>query len=210
MSTPLTFTSDPQPTWDVARLFPNVGAWTVDEYLDLTDSTNQLVEFTDGCVEFLEMPTTRHQLVLIFLFDALRKFVSDRNLGIVLIAALRLQVGKARFREPDILFASKKNQHFVQDRYWLGADLVLEIVSEGSGSRERDLVLKRADYAAAGIAEYWIVDPRERRITVLALEGGSYVTHGEFTPSQQAASRLLEDFTVDVTAVFQAAEGMAR
>lgn len=206
MSLPISSTHEPQPTWDVARLFPAEGAWSVADYLELTDSTNHLVEFTDGRVEVLEMPTASHQRILIYLFDALRQFVKERQLGEVLFAALRLRVGETKFREPDILFARRENRRFMEDRYWLGADLVMEIVSPGLTSRERDFVTKREDYAAAGIPEYWIVDAQEARITVLTLEGGAYATLGEFTLGQQAASRLLDGFAVDVTAVFDAAE----
>lgn len=49
--------------------------------------------------------------------------------------------------------------------------LVMEVVSGGPQDRKRDLVIKRAEYAAAGIPEYWIVDPESRRITVLTLVG---------------------------------------
>jgi Uma2 family endonuclease len=44
-----------------------------------------------------------------------------------------------------------------QNAFWLGADLVVEIVSPDDV--ERDIVIKRADYAEAGIPEYWIVNP---------------------------------------------------
>jgi hypothetical protein len=40
---------------------PEQGAWTEEQYLRLTDHTNQLVEFTDGVLEVLPMPTDRHQ-----------------------------------------------------------------------------------------------------------------------------------------------------
>ena len=52
------------------------------------------------------------------------------------------------------------------------------------------LVEKRADYAEAGIPEYWIVDPRDETVTVLALEGDAYVGHGVFAAGDSAASRL--------------------
>lgn len=56
-----------------------------------------------------------------------------------------------------------------QNRFWLGADLVVEVVSEDDP--ERDTKVKRADYASAGIPEYWIVNPLDNTITVLVLEG---------------------------------------
>ena len=87
-----------------------------------------------------------------------------------------------------------------QDRYWLGADLVVKVVSPDDP--DRDLVEKRADYAAAGIAEYWIADPREETVTVLALEGNTYGEHGTFARGQAATSPLLAGFAADVNAMF--------
>ena len=83
------------------------------------------------------------------------------------------------------------------EQFSLGADLVIEVVSDQG--RPRDLEIKRQEYAQAGIPEYWIVDPQLEQITVLALEGSSYVVHGEFSKGTKASSKLLEGFNVDVT-----------
>ena len=45
--------------------------------------------------------------------------------------------------------------------------LGVEVISPGVRARERDYVDKRADYLAVGLLEYWIVDPDEKRVTVL-------------------------------------------
>ena len=158
-------------------------------------------------MEVLEKPTTAHQRILLFLYKIISRFVDDRDLGEVLVAALRVQVAADVFREPDIVFVSREHRTYVQERFWTGADLVVEIVSEDAKSRERDYVTKRADYAAAGIAEYWIVDPVEQRITVPALQGNKYAAVGEFKPGELAASRLLDGLRIDVAATFKAAEG---
>lgn len=52
-----------------------------------------------------------------------------------------------------------------QDAFWLGADLVVEIVS--SDRPERDTEEKPRDYAEAGIPDYWIINPLTDTITVL-------------------------------------------
>lgn len=44
------------------------------------------------------------------------------------------------------------------------------------GLRQR----KRAQYAARGIAEYWVIDPIEEVVTVLQLQDGQYVEVGVF------------------------------
>ena len=46
---------EPEPTWEIARLFPAQGEWSAEEYLSL--ETNQLVEFSNGVLEFPPMPT---------------------------------------------------------------------------------------------------------------------------------------------------------
>jgi Uma2 family endonuclease len=89
-----------------------------------------------------------------------------------------------------------------QNRFWLGADLVVEIVSPDKP--ERDLIEKRHDYAEAHMPEYWIVDPRDETITVLRLENRIYVEHGVFRRGSQAMSALLEGLQVEVSAIFDA------
>jgi Uma2 family endonuclease len=196
-----------EPVWKLATMFPPQGAWSVEQYLELTDSTNRLIEFTDGKIEVLEMPTVAHQMIAAYLFTKFHDFVKQHGLGQVLFMGLRVQVADTRFREPDIVFLRKGHDANVNNRYWAGADLVLEIVSDDPESRERDLVEKRGDYAAARIEEYWIVDPAQRRITVLELIDGVYQIRGEFAPGEQAVSRTLHGFAVDVDAVLNAANG---
>ncbi len=136
-----------------------------------------------------------------FLFLAFLTFV-QRLGGTVFYAPLRVRVAPDRFREPDLVLLLDVNDPRNQNAYWLGADLVVEIVSPNHV--ERDTVLKRGDYAAAGIPEYWIVHPEEATITVLQLEDGAYVTHGIFCRGATATSRLLAGFSVSVDEVCDA------
>ena len=117
-------------------------------------------------------------------------------------APLRVCVAPGRFREPDLLVLLDKSDARNQNAFWLGADLVVEIVSPDHV--ERDTVIKRADYAGAGIPEYWIVHPEEETITVLKLEENSYGEHGIFCCGDIATSALLPNFTISVDEVCQA------
>ena len=182
-------------------VLPPQGAWSDDAYLWLTDHSNRLIEFTDGCIEELPMPTFTHQSVLAFLYDLFRAYLKPRG-GVVLFAALRLRVRPGKFREPDLLLLRDRTDRRCQDRYWEGADLVVEVVSPDNP--DRDLVEKRADYAEAGIPEYWIADPRDETIRVLSLQGAAYVEHGPYRRGDPATSALLADFAAEVSAVFDA------
>jgi Uma2 family endonuclease len=106
------------------------------------------------------------------------------------------------YREPDLLVLLDANDPRRQNASWLGADLVIEIVSPDDP--RRDKVEKRIDYASAGIPEYWIVDPQEQTITVLKLEGREYAEHGVFRRGDTATSLLLEGFALEVSAVLDA------
>jgi Uma2 family endonuclease len=113
-----------------------------------------------------------------------------------------LQIREGKFREPDLLLVLDAEDHRRQNAFWLGADLVIEIVSPDDP--KRDIKTKRTDYAEARIPEYWIVNPEDETIAVLRLAGHRYVDHGIFHRGDAATSALLSDFTVSVSDVFDA------
>ena len=182
-------------------LSPIQGMWTEEQYLALTNYTKQLIEFTDGTIEGLPMPTDNHQTIVAFLYDLLRAIVG-RSGGKVLFAPLRVRVRPGKLREPDILMLLNASDPRRQGAYWLGADLVVEVVSPDRP--ERDTEEKPLDYAEAGIPEYWIVNPLDTTITVLVLDGVAYRRLGVFRRGERATSQLLPDFSVSVDEVFDA------
>ena len=178
------------------------GLWTQDQYLAITDVCNHLLEFTDGAIEVLPMPTRRHQAISRLLFLALFEFVGKRG-GEVFYAPLRLRIRDGKFREPDLLLVCDADDPRNQDAYWLGADLVVEVVSPDNPGR--DLRTKRVDYAEAGIPEYWIANPLDETVTVLTKTGDAYQEHGVFVRGERASSVLLGGFEVGVDEVFDVA-----
>ena len=185
---------------------PRQGAWTDDDYLWLTDRSRRMIELTDGYIEELPVPTTSHQAILACLYRLFYAWLQPLG-GVVLFSALRLRVREGKFREPDLLLLRDRSDSRCQDRYWLGADLVVEVVSPDHP--ERDFVEKQDDYAEAGIPEYWIVDPRTGTITVLSLRGDTYAEHGVHERGALAESTLLPGFSAPVSEVFDAAESIA-
>ena len=185
----------------VSEVLPQ-GCWRDDDYLWLTDRSRRLVEFTDGYLEILPMPSRGHQRVLAFLFMAFRQFLAPAG-GEALFAPLRLRIREGKLREPDLLAVRDAQDLRSGNRFWTGADVVVEVVSPDG--EERDLIDKRSDYAEAAIAEYWIVDPRTETISVLKLDADGYVEHGAYGRGDRATSSTLAGFSVDVAQVFDAA-----
>jgi Uma2 family endonuclease len=185
----------------VLDLRPLQGLWTEEQYLTMTDHSRRLLEFDDGYIEVLPMPTDKHQAISQFIFLALLALIQHIG-GKVQYAPLRLQIRAGKQREPDILLVRDAHDPRRQNRYWLGADLVVEIVSPDDP--ERDTKVKRVDYAEAGIPEYWIVDPEDETITVLWLENSTYTEHGVFHRGETATSALLSGFMLPVGDVLDA------
>lgn len=188
--------SGPELTWAVAQLFPLQGQWTEEDYLAL--HTNHLIELSEGVLEVLPMPTESHLSIVAYLYGALLAFVNQHRLGKVLFAPLRVRLWQGKIREPDVVFMLERHRDRRAEKFWNGADLVIEVVSPDDP--ERDLERKPEEYAKAGISEYWIVNPLAGTITVLKLEAGRYVAHGEFRKGEKALSALLVGFGVDVSA----------
>jgi Uma2 family endonuclease len=186
------------PPWDIALLYPLQGSWTEGDYLAL--DTNCLVELSDGCIEVLPMPTKPHQQIVRFLFLLFHEFISARGLGEVFFAPLPVRLWPGKFREPDIVYLRPGRAEYHDQPE--GADLVVEVLSEGKENRRRDVEVKRREYAQAGIAEYWIVDPDTRQVTVLVLEGAAYREHGIFGPGDVVTSVLLSGLAVSVADLF--------
>jgi Uma2 family endonuclease len=201
--TTLTTTLPPAQEWKdvLEEILPPQGRWSEDQYLVLTDHRNRLIEFTDGFLEILPFPTDKHQSVLSLLLLAFHGFAEPRG-GKVRFAPLRLRIRPGKFREPDLLLLLSAADPRRQNRFWLGADLALEVVSEEKP--ERDLVDKRGDYAEGRVPEYWIVNPQTETITVLRLRDDIYEEAGIYRRGESAASTILPGFSVAVAAVFDA------
>ncbi len=196
-----------EPAWQTALLFPPQGEWTEEDFFGIEGSDNRLKELVDGYLEILPMPTAKHQIILIFLFDALRAYLRGINdLGTVLLAPLPVHILPGKIREPDLIYLDEDRSQRMSN-YPDGADLVMEIVSGTDEDRRRDLVTKRKEYARAGIREYWIVDPQSNEVTVLALnrKAKSYREHGIFPAGAIATSKMFAGFQINVAELFRAA-----
>ena len=165
--------------------------------------TRHAAEYVDGRLSYLPMASEIHQTIALFLWETLRDAARDRGHDPKsLVAPFFLRIPNANKREPDVVMLLDKHDPRRGPQEWSGADLAVEVVSPKDP--DRDLVDKRREYAAAGVLEYWIVDPRPRTrsaptgrtVTVLTLDGDEYVG-APVGEDGVARSALLEGFAVD-------------
>ena len=181
--------------------------WTRQEYEQLGElgvlGPEEHVELIGGEIVQVPPQQTRHatgvylaQVALSAVFRA----------GFLVRVQLPLALGQYSEPEPDVAVVAGRPRDFVVD-HPTSALLVVEI-AEATLSFDRNT--KASLYAAAGIPEYWIVDPQEKRIVVLKLSGDRYAEHGVFGVGSKAGSPLLAGLEVEVDRAFAAAtEGAA-
>jgi Uma2 family endonuclease len=135
---------------------------TLDEFMAWA-SEDTHAEWVNGEVIVFMPATDRHQDLFRFIFGLIDLFVNLFKLGKVRSDPFSMHLSaQASLRQPDILFVA--NQHLdrlTPNRLEGPADLVIESIADDSVTRDR--VDKFDAYEAAGIPEYWIIDPRPNR-----------------------------------------------
>lgn len=160
---------------------------TVAEYLALGE-TEVRTELQEGSLTLVPNPGYDHAVALTELVFRLtsrlpRHLVGVHRVDIDLALVPPDEPGTSRC--PDVIVVDRwsDDQAFAPDRIPRGPEvrLVVEVVS--AASRRLDTVVKRTEYAEAGIEHYWIVD-LERPVSLVAcrLDGrASYRDEGEVT-----------------------------
>lgn len=171
---------------------------TYEDYLQTPDDVRY--ELIDGELVPMPSPTFIHQRILMKLVWWFKQ-VEDAGLGIACAAPLDVFFSDTAILQPDILFISNERAHIITEANVRGApDLAIEILSPSDPNRDK--VRKREIYERHGVNEYWLVDPYERNITVLLLEGDAYQTAGIYTEGDTLTSSTLSGFTLNLADLF--------
>lgn len=184
---------------------------TFEEFLAYDDGTDTRYELVDG--ELVEMPTESHencQIAKLLMFE-LAKYVP---IALLNLKDVEIEVSGrgAKVRLPDLLVLSEEGYAALQGktRNIITHDmpppiLIVEVVSPGDENRTRDYRYKRTEYAARGIAEYWIVDPQERQITVCQWVDGQYEDK-VFAGENRIESTVIPTFELTAAQIFAFAQ----
>ena len=146
------------------RELPEAGQWLQMAYEDFLAWAGEDLhaEWVDGEVSIYPPAGNRHQITLQFLLVILDLYNQFFRLGEFLMAPYQMKLPGGSGREPDILCVKREHADRVTERGVDGpADLVIEIVSDDSMTRDR--VEKLEEYEQYGVPEYWIIDPRAKR-----------------------------------------------
>jgi Uma2 family endonuclease len=146
------------------------GDCTFEEFLDLVED-GQKADLIDGAIYMASPDNTDAGDLTSWLHVIIGGFVGFHDLGKTYLLRVAYRIGSKRGPEPDIgvvlkTMESQRRRGFIDGP----PALAIEIVSPDSVGR--DYVQKRALYEAAGVQEYWIIDPDEERATFLRMRDG--------------------------------------
>jgi len=174
--------------------------YTVHDYYQLPEgSPYQLIE---GEMVISPAPMLFHQDIAGRIYRSLCDFAEKKSLGKVFISPVDVELSEKNVFQPDIVFISNEHKHILTELRIKGApDLVVEILSESTGYV--DLIIKKKTYLAAGVKEYWIVDPMEKTIEVFESKEGKFVTVEKLESPGTISSILLKGFSLSHETVFE-------
>lgn len=151
-------------------------------------------ELIDGKMYMMATPTLTHQELLGWLYFKIRLYISGKGGPCRVILspfAVYIKDDEHNYVEPDVIVICDRDK--LDEKGCHGApDWAIEIVSPSS--RTMDYIRKCSLYEAAGVREYWIVDPKERRILVYDFEHGTSAQHSF---AEQVKAGIYEDFFLD-------------
>jgi Uma2 family endonuclease len=172
-----------------------------EEFVDWTMRHEKTrVEWVDGEVISMSPVSARHVAIFCWLDRILGIYVQELDLGEVFGSefAVRLRTPQRISRRlPDLIFVRKDRLNLVLKNHLEGApDLAIEIVSPDSSAR--DWTEKRDEYAAAGVREYWVIDPLAEKFEAFALNPHGQLISKHNQPAGLFVSEVVDGFQFQV------------
>ena len=153
---------------------------TIDEYAALGEDEHGRTELMEGNLVMSPSPTPDHAVAALALAMQLIPQVPP-VFEVIPATDVDLQLVSpdvpGTVRRPDLLIVHRAARQRVRAHGGLlrAADLLVAVEVVSPGSRRTDRIVKRAEYADAGIGHYWIVDlTKPATLTASHLVGDGY------------------------------------
>lgn len=159
-------------------------------------------EVIDGALYVTPPPLYGHQYASTSLAALIWPHVRQHGLGQIVTSPIGVVLDDENGVQPDLVFVSRERLHIITERGVEGApDLVVEILSRRTQSRDRGVKMKR--YAAAGIRYYWIVAPRSRTIEEYRLTESGYDLVGTHGPGDTFGPEIFAGLEIPVDLLWE-------
>jgi len=144
----------------------------------------------------------RHAAVVGRLSRLLGAYVDLRRLGQMRAEKILSQFPRNDY-EPDLVFFGLEKSQTITPQTLLhpAPDFIVEVLSPSTAATDRGV--KFEDYAAHGVAEYWLVDPEAETIEQFVLRDGRYPASVELLREGVLQSPVIAGLELPVRALFE-------
>lgn len=120
-------------------------------------------ELIDNAIIMSPAPTWTHQNLVKHLLIKIDNFIQTQNSGGIVLSDCDIYVDDENVFRPDVFFIDANNMHILQEDGKIKGvpTIVIEILSKGTYKIDRNK--KKDKYLAAGVKEYWLVDPKTKK-----------------------------------------------
>lgn len=157
-------------------------------------------EWIEGVVIQMSPASDRHQELSHYFLDLFRSYFSLNQIGRVRSEPFTMKTLNA-YRQPDLQVILNDNPNFTNTGMIGSADICLEIVSQES--IERDYGTKFQEYQAAGVREYWIIDPLRNDARFFQLVEENLYAPIPFNENNIYQTPLLPNLKINVSTLWQ-------
>jgi Uma2 family endonuclease len=144
------------------------GSYTVDDYRALPDDIR--VELIDGNFIYMQAPKTIHQSIVGDVSYQFCDYIKKQKKTCrTYVGPIDVQLNQDDFTmvQPDLTVLCKLD--LLQEDCIYGApDFILEVISPST--KKNDYTTKLAKYQTAGVREYWILDPYQKKLITYFFE----------------------------------------
>ncbi|MBU5468317.1 Uma2 family endonuclease [Virgibacillus sp. MSJ-26] len=178
---------------------------TLQEFYQMREETDQLLEYIDGIVFMSPSPSTMHQRISMRLSAKLFNLLENADCEVFSapfdVKLSNEEIPGEKVVIPDLSVICDKSRLDAQ-QYNGVPTLIIEIISPSN--QAHDLITKLNLYMQYGVKEYWIVNPLLNTIMIYALnEKAEYEQSDNVREKGIVTSKVLSNFKVDAAQLFQ-------
>ncbi|MBP0011114.1 MULTISPECIES: Uma2 family endonuclease [unclassified Roseofilum] len=182
--------------------------FTFEDYLFYEGEPDVRYELVGGKLVPMPQPTFYHAKICDFLAYRLQRYFSEEQLNLVAKnSAVGVRTADISSRIPDVAVFDLNLWQESSDRAGSAildfSEKPLLVVEVVSTNRRDDYLIQSSEYAIAEIPEYWIVDPKKKRVRILTHpirdEGYTWV---EFAEGETLNSPQFKTLKLSVSEIF--------
>ncbi|ABI69755.1 type II toxin-antitoxin system prevent-host-death family antitoxin [Syntrophomonas wolfei] len=176
-----------------------------EEFLELSQNSEERYEYIDGEIYLLASPKTTHQRALVELFGLFYNWFQGKKCTPMVAPydiTLRRNPENINVVQPDIMVICDLEENLNENDYYMGVpSLVVEILSVGT--RSKDLIKKLDLYMYCGVREYWIVNPLNKELSVYLFEDQNIIDNITYRKSETVQSFIFPGLSAELDQILK-------